>query len=194
MIIDVGSLNSGFNPWLFFGQTSLFLVLWLLLILLLFWLLLFLIRALIRAANFVPAAFGKVILLVTIPKETGEEQNQKETIEQIRSQVALAETWFATLGGQRAQRGFGAWLLGRTDHFSLEMVCQHGLISFYLGVPLYLRNYMEQQLSAQYPEANLTEVEDYNIFSPQGVVVSGSLRLTRSYIFPIKTYQHLDNL
>ncbi len=152
----------------------------------------FLIRTLFRARNFLPHSVRKIILLVTVPKESAEVAEQQETIEQIRSQISLAESWLATLGGLKAQRGFKAWLWGRTDDFSLELVAKDGLISFYVAVPLYLREYMEQQILAQYPEANLMEVEDYNIFSPQGVALGGYIKFTRSYIFPIKTYQKLS--
>jgi len=153
----------------------------------------FLIRAFFRARNFLPSALKKVVLLVKVPKESGDANEPQESIEQIRSQISLAESWFSTLGGLKPQRGFRAWLWGRTDNFSLEIVVQKGLISFYVSAPRYLRDYMEQQILAQYPEANLTEVEDYNIFLPRGITLSGYLKFTRSFIFPIKTYQALNS-
>jgi len=155
--------------------------------------LLFLIRALLRSQSFIPQALEKMVFLVMLPKESAEGAEHEENIERIRAHVALAETWFSTLGGLRAQRGFKHWLYGRTDHFSLEMIFHQGLISFYVSCPRYLRDYMEQQILAQYPEASLSEVEDYNIFSPTGVVVSGYLKFNKSFIFPLKTYQSLNN-
>jgi len=176
-----------------FSQSYFFIFIDFAAIVILFVFLLFLVRALFRVGNFVPAAFQKVILLVTVPKESSEVAEREATIEEVRSQISLAESFFATLGGRRAQRGISAWFFGRTDHFSLEIVCQQGLISFYVAMPKYLRNYLEEQILAQYPEANLKEMEDYNIFSPQGEIVSGFIRFTRSYIFPIKTYRSLNS-
>ncbi|MFA6215273.1 MAG: type IV secretion system DNA-binding domain-containing protein [Patescibacteria group bacterium] len=153
----------------------------------------FLVRALLRSQNFLPLDFHKDILLITVPKESSETADNQQTIEQIRSHIALAESWLATLGGLKAQRGFRAWLFGRTDHFALEIVAHAGLVSFYVAVPRYLRRYMEQQILAQYPEANISEAEDYNIFTPKGVILNGYLKFTRSFIFPIKTYQTLNS-
>jgi len=153
----------------------------------------FLIRAFLRVRNFLPSALQKVVLLVTVPKESGDTNEQQETIEQVRSQISLAESWFSTLGGLKPQRGLKVWLWGRTDNFSLEIAVQKGLISFYVAAPRYMRDYMEQQILAQYPEANLSEVEDYNIFLAQGITLSGYLKFTRSFIFPIKTYQDLNS-
>jgi len=180
-----------FDPSVVINQSYFFIVVDILTLIILLVILVFLIRSLLRVKNFLPAAFQKVILLVTVPKESAESADQERTIEQIRSQISLAESWLSTIGGLRAQRGFKAWFWGRTDVFSFEIVAQDGLISFYVAAPKYLRNHLEQQILAQHPEANLTEVEDYNIFSPQEEVSAGYLKFTRSYIFPIKTYQKL---
>ena len=186
---DYPAVNSN----LIINQTYFFIIFDIFVIFALLLILTLLIRALFRTKNFLPTAFQKVVLLVTVPKESADSAEQQENIEQIRSQISLAESWFSTLGGLRAQRGFKAWLWGRTDHFSLEILAHKGLISFYVAAPRYMKDHMEQQILAQYPEANLAEVEDYNIFSPQGVVASGHLKFTRSYILPINTYQTLNS-
>lgn len=155
--------------------------------------LVWLVRYLVRSLNYVPASFHKIVLLVTVPKESSDAADQQENIEQIRAQISLADSWLSTLGGLKAQRGFRAWLWGRTDVVSFELVLWQGVISFYVAMPMYLRDYVEQQILAQYPEANLTEVGDYNIFSPQGVVLNGYLKFTRTYIFPLKTYKTMTS-
>ncbi|MFA5084510.1 MAG: DUF87 domain-containing protein, partial [Candidatus Paceibacterota bacterium] len=182
-----------FTPAVDFGSVNLFILIDALVLVILLVALFFLIKVLFRSRSFLPTAFQKVILSVAVPKEGSDTNEQEESLEQIRNQISLAESWFATLGGLRAQRGPKSWLFGRTDSFSLEIICRNGLISFYVGVPRFMRDYMEQQILAQYPEANLTEVEDYNIFSPTGTVLAGYLRFTRSYIFPIKTYRTLNS-
>ena len=88
-----------------------------------------LLRRYVRGEKALPQAFRKTILLVTVPKESSDSADQQETIELLKNQIAVAESWFATLGGLRAQRGLGSWLTGRTDHFSFEIVQQNGLIS-----------------------------------------------------------------
>jgi len=121
----------------------------------------------LRSQSFLPRAFQKTILLVTVPKESSDVADKEENWEMIKSQISVGESWLATLGGQKAQRGLKAWFFGRSDSFSLEIVVQNGLISFYVGTPRYLRDYIEQQILAQYSEANVVEIQDYNIFLQQ---------------------------
>ncbi|MFA6322634.1 MAG: type IV secretion system DNA-binding domain-containing protein [Candidatus Buchananbacteria bacterium] len=164
----------------------------LILVLVLLSVLFFLLRALFQAQNFISTSLKQVVFLVTVPREAAGNEDAKEGIEAIRGQIAIAESWFATLGGLKAQRGFWAWFAGRTDHFSLEIVFREGLIHFYIGVPEYLHDYMEHQILAQYPDADMQEVQDYNIFSPQGEIAGCYLKFTRSFLFPLKTYKTQD--
>ena len=79
------------------------------------------------------------------------------------------------------------------DHFSLELVAdREGLVTFYAAVPTYLQRYFEQQLHAQYDAAQIEEIEDYNIFDPQGVVLTSTLKLKKRYLFPILTYDKVE--
>ncbi len=66
------------------------------------------------------------------------------------------------------------------------------LIYFYVVAPRIWRDYIEQQVTAQFSEAMVEEVEDYNIFRPTGVVVGSMLKFKKEYIFPIKTYKKLE--
>jgi len=52
--------------------------------------------------------------------------------------------------------------------------------------------YIEQQIQAYYPEAIIDEVEDYNPFSLNGQIAAASLKTTKSFLFPIKTYQKME--
>jgi len=148
-----------------------------------------LVRKFLRGEKAVPAALQKVILLITVPKESMQEEEKQKLLEDI---LGIPETWFSTLGGMKSQRGMGAFMGGRTDHFSLEIVAHQGLITFYVVVPEYMREYMEQQIHAQHPRAQIEIVEDYNIFTPQSVVLAAVFGLRKPYIFPIRTYRSFD--
>lgn len=132
--------------------------------------------------------FDQVIYLVKLPKDRQRDQNQNFTVQQMREEIACAETIFASIGGLRAQRGLAAWLWGRDDHFSFEIVANEGLIAFYVVAPRRLARYLEQQINAHYPDATLEEVADYNLFKPHSLISVGSLKTTRHYALPIKTY------
>lgn len=132
------------------------------------------------------------IFLVKLPKEKPKDGETVYTTAQMQEEIAKGETLFASIGGLSAQRGFKAWLFGRSDHFSLEIVASKNKIAFYVVAPVDKARYLEQQIHAHYPEASLEEVEDYNAFSPQSKVIAGSLRTKKSFVFPIKTYKQMD--
>ncbi|OGY79579.1 MAG: hypothetical protein A3B74_02265 [Candidatus Kerfeldbacteria bacterium RIFCSPHIGHO2_02_FULL_42_14] len=135
-------------------------------------------------------AFEMIPLLVTVPKESKDEEDKQK---EIKDRIAPAETLYATLGGVRAQRGWKHFWFGRNDHFALEIVADsEGLISFYVVVPRYMQQYVEQQIHAQYDEAQIEEVPDYNVFSKQGIILGAYLTLKKRYIFPIQTYDKLQ--
>lgn len=148
--------------------------------------LLFLLKYYLKKSTRFTSAFDKTVLLVTVPKETTEQDNQKKTLKDL---LLPTEKFFDNIGGLRAERGWKTKLFGRTDHLAFEIVSdQEGTISFYVVVSKSLQQFLEQQLHAQYPSAQIDEVDDYNIFSPQCVIVTAHLKQKNRWIFPIKTY------
>jgi hypothetical protein len=136
--------------------------------------------------------FEQVVYLVKLPKDRQRDQAQNFTVQQMREEISCAETIFASIGGLRAQRGWAVWLWGRDDHFSFEIVANDGLIAFYVVAPKRLARYLEQQINAHYPDAVLEEVADYNLFKPNSSIAVGSLKTTRHYALPIKTYDQQE--
>ena len=160
--------------------------------------LLFLIRALMHNRHEQLASFKQVILLVTVPKERKEDTKnggapEQQSIQKIREDIAVMETLFANVGGLKAQHGLKAWLVGRDDQFSFEIVARGGLIYFYVIVPRSMQNFFEEQVHAQFPAAVFEEVDDYNIFTPTGNILAGYFAFKRKNAFPIKTYKKLDS-
>ena len=92
-----------------------------------------------------------------------------------------------------SQKGLRAFVLGRSDHFALEIVANKNLISFYVTVPRYMQQYFEQQIQAQYDSAQIEVVEDYNIFTPRGFIEAAYLKLKKRSMFPILTYRKLGS-
>lgn len=158
------------------------------------WLGTFIIRRMLKKHAEKSESFKKIILMVTVPKGVKAEESQNvESIDGIREKISVANTFFSTLGGMKAQKGWRAFWFGRNDDFSLEIVADKDqLISFYAAVPRVMHRYFEQQLHAQFKDAQIHEVEDYNIFEPNGVTVASVLSLKRQYLFPIQTYDKLE--
>lgn len=156
--------------------------------------LLFIIKKVIR--YFVNRAryHDHTIYLVRLPKEKPGENQQAPTnyVQQLHEKIAQFETVFNAVGGLRAQRGFKAWLFGRSDHFSFEIVAHNKLISFYVVAPRSLGQYMEQRVQANFPDAVMEEVEDYNIFNPHTEILAAYIKTRREFIFPIKSYAKIE--
>ncbi|MFA5954408.1 MAG: type IV secretory system conjugative DNA transfer family protein [Patescibacteria group bacterium] len=153
---------------------------------------LLILRAIYRRTYQHGVALNKVVLLVTVPKYESKNKEESKGIEQLREQIALAESLFSSIGGLRAERSFGAYLWGRRDHLALEIVATKGEILFYVVVPRQMQRFIEQHIHAQYPAAHVEESADYNIFLPHGVSRGAVLHFSRSYIFPIRTYKEID--
>jgi hypothetical protein len=128
------------------------------------------------------------IFLVKLPRDTADDNKETWEVQRLREEIAKAETIFSSIGGLTAQRGFKAWLLGRDDHFSFEIVANREKIGFYVVAPYEMASYIEQQIHAHYPEASIEEVEDYNIFHPRAETLGSYIKTKRSFIFPIRTY------
>ncbi|MBI2356581.1 type IV secretion system DNA-binding domain-containing protein [Candidatus Dojkabacteria bacterium] len=81
------------------------------------------------------------------------------------------------------------------DLISFEIVSStEGGIRFYAVVPGHLAEFVEGQIYAQYPNADIRRVSDYvlNRRESQTFVSTGIIELDKSYIFPIKTFRNFE--
>ena len=133
------------------------------------------------------------VFSIRIPKERPDDNNgNNHTVQSIKEEIAKGEAIFAGLGGLRAQRGFSAWLNGRSDHVSFEIVASAKQIAFYFAAQREAVRYLEQHIHAHYPEAVIEEIEDYNCFAINGQTSAAYLKTTKRFIFPLKTYQGME--
>jgi len=77
------------------------------------------------------------------------------------------------------------------NQFSFEIVSQGGRISFYAHVPKADAELLERQIYSQYPDADIVEVDDYNIFSPGCHAEFCELTLAKESAYPIHNYRDL---
>ncbi|MBN1618558.1 type IV secretion system DNA-binding domain-containing protein [Candidatus Dojkabacteria bacterium] len=123
-----------------------------------------------------------VVLHIAVPRE-----NDKTPL--------AAEQLFASLHGilRNAQRSM--------DFLSFEIVSTKGTgINFYAVVPKYLMKFVENQIYAQYPNAEINIVKDYfnepipetdpTAYRPY--VSAGVVELSKDFIFPIKTFRDFE--
>lgn len=104
-----------------------------------------------------------------------------------------AEMMFATLHGILRPK-FEIVRQGKIqEHLSFEMVADATSIRFYVWTPRHLKDFVEGQIYAQYPSAEITEIEDYSLKDPEGGhhhIAASEIVLTKSDVLPIKTFNN----
>lgn len=139
--------------------------------------------------NFKKAEFVEkiehVVLSIKIPKN-----NEKGPI--------AAEMMFAALHGilqPTSQSKKGTTI---QEHISMEVVASINSIEFFVWTPKHLKDFVEGQVYAQYPTAEIVVVEDYSMNLDvdddkiPDAVVGTELKLSKDEIYPIKTFQNFD--
>lgn len=124
-----------------------------------------------------------VLLAVDIPKDT--EQTPK-AVEQL----------FATISGAHAQlNAKEIYLYGQFQlHFSFEIVSIDGYVQYLIWTPTQYRDLVESSIYSQYPDAEITEVEDYVQNAPYTFpnethkIWGTEVIPVANEAFPIKTY------
>ncbi len=158
---------------------------------------LYVLRAVLHAQHKDSKTFHRTIFSVRVPKEkkneSAQSNAQEDNITHLREQIAVAETLFSSVASLKADHGLGAWLMGRNDHLAFEIVVKNSKISFYVAIPDKIKDFIEQQIHAQYPHAEIIEETDYNIFEPTSVVVGAYLWFKHKSVFPFKTYRKMDS-
>ncbi len=82
------------------------------------------------------------------------------------------------------------------DKFTFEIASNEGKVHFYVRCPKASRNMVESQIYAQYPTAEIFEVEDYTKKVPKKLpnkewdVWGSVLKLLKEDALPIRTYKH----
>jgi len=80
------------------------------------------------------------------------------------------------------------------EHMSFEIVSTDKYIRFYIFVPVHLKDFVSGQIYAQYPNVEISDVEDYTLVKRKegSHFVGTELGLTRKDFYPIKTFLNFD--
>ena len=111
------------------------------------------------------------------------------------------ENFFANLSGSKTAITWKErWLLGKAQaKFTFEIVSRGGQISFYVRTQTKYRDLLEADFYAQYPEAQITEIEDYVDIvptswpHPEWDLFGMEFALKKDDIYPIKTYEDFEH-
>lgn len=83
------------------------------------------------------------------------------------------------------------------DYVVFELVSMGGETRFYIRTPVFFRNVVEAQIYAQYPEAEVAEVEDYMAQLPPDVpseewdLFGVEFKLSKEDAYPIRSYRDI---
>src|SRR5688572_26218287 len=120
------------------------------------------------------------VLLLQVPRT-----NDKKAL--------AAEQMFASLQGLLVQTSNSFFKGAKREHLSFEIAVIDKRIGFYVWVPTYLKDFVEEQIYAQYPTVQVSEVADYassDRFFP--TTVMSEMHLNQSDVLPIKTFQSFE--
>jgi len=159
---------------------------------------LLLLRLYFREKHTRTKAFDRVVLQIQVPKErksegSGGQAGTDDRLEQIKEEIAITETFFSSIAALRAQRGFTRWFTGRDDDIAFEIVVHNHLIYFYIDAPIVFQKFLEQQIHAQYPHAQIEEMTDYNIFTEKSTIVGAYIYGKQASSLPFKSYKKMES-
>ncbi|MBI4040011.1 type IV secretory system conjugative DNA transfer family protein [Candidatus Daviesbacteria bacterium] len=121
-------------------------------------------------------SLDSVLLQITIPRDN-------------EIKIDAAEQLFSALFS--IKKNTGRLNLKPQAHLSFEIVAQHESIHFYISVHKSLQDLVEKQINGAYPDAEIKQVEEYNIFTENGVTAYAMYKLKNADYLPIKTYRDL---
>jgi len=104
--------------------------------------------------------------------------------------IDAAEQLFATFASLRKSGGMLSFLEPQ-PHLSFEIVAVHESIRFFVSCHKSHQDLLEKQINGAYPDAEVKEVPEYNIFSETGETAYALLKLKNADYFPIKTFRDL---
>lgn len=115
-----------------------------------------------------------VLLSIQLPRE-----NERLPI--------AAEQMFASL------HGLLRFTPGIQEHLSLEMASSIDGVRFYAYTPSNFKNFVESQIYAQYPDAEIREALDYTkSVGSKSNIAAKELSLAKDFTFPIKTFRDFE--
>ena len=122
-----------------------------------------------------------VVLLLQVPRE-----NEKKEL--------AAEQMFASLYGLLTVPSQKMFAPVKRERLSFEIAVLKRRIGFYVWVPNYLKGFVEEQIYAQYPSVQISEIPDYTV-NPEVeymTTLTTEMKFTGPDVLPIKTFQSFE--
>jgi hypothetical protein len=135
--------------------------------------------AAVKEASIEKKSLNSIILEVRLPMN-----NEIE--------IQAADQMFSSLLSISEQYGKFAKLFRARTFISFEIVALPETIRFYVVVPKNIGGIIEKVINSAYPTAEVSVADEYNIFSENGFVEFGAMKLANDTYKPIRTYEELS--
>jgi hypothetical protein len=122
------------------------------------------------------ASIDSVLLMVGVPRNN-------------EFKIDVMEQLFASL--YSIKKGGWKQKFNIQPTISFEIVAKQEDIRFYVWTPKKLSDLVEKTIHGAYPDAEVTEIDEYNIFTNDGKVAYKSYQLGKSNFYPLKTFKDL---
>jgi hypothetical protein len=128
-----------------------------------------------------PAPRDGVVLLLQVPRT-----NEKKEL--------AAEQMFASLHGLLTTPSTKMFTPPKRESISFEIAVIGKRIGFYVWVPNYLKDFVEEQIYAQYPTVQISEVPDYTMNDAPHFTTTliTEMKMIANEALPIKTFQSFE--
>ncbi len=132
----------------------------------------------LRVRNREERSIDSVLLQIAVPK------NNDIKIDAMEQLIASLST-IRKGGWQQKYR------LDIQPAISFEIVAKQEDIRLYVWTPKKYQDLVEKQIHGSYPDAEITSVDEYNIFTETGKVAYASMQLKKDNFYPVKTFKEL---
>ncbi len=148
-------------------------------------------RALVLKKARIKSAFDQIVLQITIPKE-GQDINAQQGAKP-QEAIAKMEAFYTSLANFSGRHSTIEKWFGHRTYLGLEIVVEKDrLITWYATVPKSDQQFLEQQIRAQFPSANIEETTDYNLLTPSSQLAGMAFGQAKNYVVPFLTYRQVE--
>ncbi len=142
-----------------------------------------------RTKGHLERALNMTLFLVRVPREA---LSKEDTIQRMRELISVGEQMLSSFSNLHS-KGWNKFIYGE-PYLSLEVAVHSDREDtyFYLAMPKSNEDTIEKQIYSFYPTAEITRVNDYNIFTTNGASAGAYVHYTKEAMLPIKTYQKLE--
>lgn len=149
-----------------------------------------------RSRSDLNRSLNMVFLRITMPIKDSKEDRERESEEygsgKSQKEVNDVMTHFYE-AIHTIYSGYAVNFLTDEDFFSCEYVVLEGQMQFFVVMPSHLKSIFDKQITAFYSDVFVEQIEDYSIFRQGYKVFGRCMRLSKPYMYPIRTYQFLGS-